>query len=65
MNRQGIMDEISRSMGSVPDWLQMLPDPELEHIWGMTSWFMSDSKLSARDKALIGLGAATAVHCPY
>jgi AhpD family alkylhydroperoxidase len=28
-------------------------------------WFMSDSKLTARDKALVAFGAAAATHCPY
>jgi AhpD family alkylhydroperoxidase len=34
-------------------------------MWGMTSWFMTDTKLSAKEKALVALGAATANHCPY
>jgi hypothetical protein len=65
MKRQEVLDQITRSMGSVPDWLGKLPDTQLEHVWGLTAWFLSDSKLSARDKALVAFGAATATHCPY
>lgn len=63
--RQEILGQITETMGFVPDWLGRLPDLELEHIWGMTAWFMRDSRLTARDKALVAFGAATAVHCPY
>jgi alkylhydroperoxidase/carboxymuconolactone decarboxylase family protein YurZ len=65
MTRQEIYSQITKSMGSVPEWLSRMPDATLEHAWGMQSWFMSDSKLSARDKALVAFGAATANHCGY
>ncbi len=65
MDRQTIIEEITKSMGSVPDWLNGIPDPMLEHVWGMTNWFLNDSKLSGRDKALVAFGAASATHCPY
>jgi hypothetical protein len=65
MNRREITDEITKSMGMVPEWLDNLPDGQLEHIWGMQSWFMTDTVLSARDKAMVAFGAATANHCPY
>lgn len=65
MNRQEVLNEINQSMGFVPEWLSRLPDPELEHVWGETAWFLGDSRLTARDKALIGFGAAAAIHCPY
>jgi AhpD family alkylhydroperoxidase len=64
-NRQEINNEITRSLGIIPDWLSKLPDEQLEHIWGMQSWIMKDTALSARDKALVAFGAAAANHCPY
>jgi hypothetical protein len=51
--------------GSVPGWLSGMPDDQLEMEWANISWLMSDSKLSARDKALVAFGAASAIHCPY
>jgi len=64
-SRQEILNEITQGMGMVPDWLGNLPDEQLEHIWGMEAWFMKDTTLNARDKALAALGAATANHCEY
>ena len=65
MARQDILDQITQALGAVPDWLAGMPDPQLEHQWGMISWVLSDTVLSARDKALVSFGAAAAVHCPY
>ncbi len=65
MKRRDIVEQITKTMGAVPDWLASLPDEQLEHVWGMTSWFMSDTRLKARDKALVAFGAATANHCQY
>ena len=65
MTRQEILNQISQTLGGVPGWLDGVPDPQLEHVWGHTLWFLSDSKLSARDKALAAFGAAAANHCEY
>jgi hypothetical protein len=65
MTRQEILDQITQSMGAVPEWLKSAPDVPLQHMWGMLGWFMSDTKLSAKEKALVALGAATANHCQY
>lgn len=65
MARQDTLDQIRQALGSVPGWLEGLPDPQLEHQWGLIAWVLSDTALSARDKALVAFGAATAVHCPY
>lgn len=65
MKRDEILKQITDNMGFVPDWLKVLPEPQLEHMWGLTSWFLNDSRLRARDKALVAFGAASATHCPY
>ncbi len=65
MTRQQILEQISETLGSVPGWLGDQPDPHLEHLWGLTAWFLSDSKLTARDKALVAFGAAAAGRCSY
>ena len=62
MARQDILAQITQTLGSVPDWLSGLPDPQLEHQWGLIAWVLSDSALSSRDKALVAYGAAAAVH---
>jgi hypothetical protein len=63
--RQDVLNEIQQTMGSVPAWLDAIPDPQLEHQWGLIRWLLSDTQLSGRDKALVAFGAAAAVHCPY
>ncbi len=65
MARQEALDQIKQALGEVPGWLNGLPDPQLEHQWGLIAWLLSDSALSARDKALVAFGAAEAAHCPY
>ena len=63
--RDEVLNEIRQTLGDVPGWLGGLPDPQLEHQWGLIAWVLSDTKLSARDKALVSFGDAGAVHCPY
>ena len=65
MTRQEILDEIEGAMGFVPDWMNEMPDDVLEQYWTTEKWVGSDTKISARDKMLIGYGAAAAIHCPY
>jgi hypothetical protein len=65
MTRQELLDQITQAFGLVSDWLGGLPDPQLEHQWGLIAWYLSDSKLTGRDKASVGFGAAAALHCPY
>lgn len=65
MNRQQVLGEVQEMMGLVPNWIARLPDGELEHFWGMQKWFLGDSRLTSREKALVAFGAASATHCPY
>ena len=65
MTRQKVLDQITKTLGSVPGWLEKLPDTQLEHVWGNLAWFLTDSKLTVRDKALVAFGAAAAGRCPY
>jgi hypothetical protein len=43
MTRQESLDQITQMLGVVPDWLAGLPDPQLEHQWGLIAWLLSDS----------------------
>ncbi len=65
MARQEVLDQIQQMLGAVPGWFAGMPDPQLEHQWGLTVWFLSDTKLSGRDKALVAFGAAATAHCVY
>jgi alkylhydroperoxidase/carboxymuconolactone decarboxylase family protein YurZ len=65
MARQEILDHFEQNFGLVPDFLRQMPDPVLEQYTNTLDWVLSDTKLSARDKALVAFGAASAIHCPY
>ncbi len=45
--------------------MEIMPDPVLDQYWATLSWVLSDSALTARDKALVAFGAASATHCGY
>ena len=64
-NRQEILDQFAQNFGLVPDYLAEMPDPVLEQYTNTLNWVLSDTTLSARDKALVAFGAASAIHCPY
>lgn len=63
--RQEILVDIEEAFGFVPNWLNEMPDAVLEQYWENHVWVCSDSSLSGREKALIALGAASALHCEY
>lgn len=65
MTKQEILNDVTRTLGAVPGWLARLDGEQLEHTWGQQTWFMKDTKLSARDKALVAFGAASANHCAF
>ena len=62
-NRQQILDQFAQNFGLVPDFLSEMPDPVLEQYNNTLNWVLSDTALTARDKALVTFGAATAIHC--
>lgn len=65
MTRQEIVGQVEQTLGFLPGWMSDMPDEVLAQYWDNTKWVLSDTKLSARDKALVAYGAATAMHCPY
>jgi len=65
MSRQDTLERVRGAMGFVPDWIEQVPDSQVEWFWAMQEWFQTESRLSARDKALAALGAASAIHCQY
>ena len=65
MARQQILEQAEQNFGLVPDFLREMPDAVLEQYWATLNWVMSDTALSARDKALVAFGAASAIHCGY
>lgn len=59
-------NEIEEYLGQVPSWMENLAEPAAEHSWGIVRDLeLGETELSAREKALIGVGAAAAMQCPY
>jgi hypothetical protein len=65
MTRQEIVAQVKQAFGFVPGWMDGMPDSVLDQYWATLSWVLSDTKLAARDKALVAFGAASATHCSY
>ena len=65
MARSDIEKEITEVLGGVPGWLESYPDGQLEHAWSQLKWVLGDSRLSAREKALVSFGAASAIQCQF
>ena len=65
MARSDIMKEVADVLGGVPGWLESYPDGQLEHAWATLTWVLGDTRLTAREKALVSFGAAAAVQCQY
>ena len=65
MTRQEIFAQVKQAFGFVPEYLDKAPDSILEQYWSLLTFYMSDSALSAQQKALIGFGASSANHCEY
>ncbi|MEY7851818.1 carboxymuconolactone decarboxylase family protein [Natrarchaeobius sp. A-rgal3] len=58
--------EMEEYMGMVPSWIEALPEPSADHSWAIVRDLQfGETELTGREKALVGLGAAAAIQCPY
>ena len=58
--------EIEQFLGRVPSWIATLSPSASDHSWGIVRDLMlGETVLPNREKALVGLGAAAAIQCPY
>lgn len=59
-------EELEQYLGQVPSFIEELADSTVDHSWGlMRDLELAETELSSREKALVGLGAASAIQCPY
>lgn len=59
-------EEIEAYLGQVPSWLEALSEPAADHSWGVVRDLeFGETELPNREKALVALGAAAAMNCPY
>ncbi|GAB3671753.1 hypothetical protein GCM10028856_23650 [Halopiger thermotolerans] len=58
--------EMEEYLGRVPSWIEALPEPAADHCWKtVRDLQLGETELAQREKALVGLGAAAAIQCPY
>jgi AhpD family alkylhydroperoxidase len=61
-----IRAEIEKAFGSVPSWVEALPDSALEGFWTMMRDFqLAETAIPNKYKELIGLGVSGATRCRY
>ena len=66
MATQQTVQEMEESLGQVPGFMEIIAEPASDHSWGIfRDLTMGETELSPREKALIGVGAAAAMNCPY
>jgi AhpD family alkylhydroperoxidase len=66
MATQQTVQEMEETLGQVPDWMEIIAEPASDHSWGIfRDLTMGETELSPREKALVGVGAAAAMQCPY
>nr|WP_276246137.1 MULTISPECIES: carboxymuconolactone decarboxylase family protein [unclassified Haladaptatus] len=67
MVSKATQQEMEGMLGQVPSWMENLAESASEHSWGLFRDLNlgEDTELSAREKALIGVGVAAAISCPF
>lgn len=59
-------NEIEQSLGQVPSWIENISEPASDHSWGLfRDLSFGETELTPREKALIGVGVAASINCPY
>lgn len=58
--------EVREYLGQVPSWLEGVAEPAADHSWRhLRDLELGETELPNREKALVALGAAAALNCPY
>ncbi|WP_331235768.1 carboxymuconolactone decarboxylase family protein [Natronorarus salvus] len=59
-------EEIEAYLGGVPSWIGAIAEPAADHSWRLARDLQfEETELPNREKALVALGAAAAIGCPY
>ena len=59
-------NEIEAHLGVIPAEMEAIAEPVSDHMWSFVRDLQySDTELSAREKALVGLGASAAIKEPF
>ncbi|GEM_PF-292356 len=64
--RSQVLGEVKQCFGVVPEWIERLPEGELQHEWGLIrSLELGRTAIPHKFKELIGLAVASALRCRY
>jgi AhpD family alkylhydroperoxidase len=64
--RSAVRTEIQQMFGSVPTWVEEIPDAALEGFWTtMRDFQLAETAIPNKYKELIGLGVSGATRCRY
>jgi AhpD family alkylhydroperoxidase len=64
--KSAIKAEIQKTFGSIPSWVEELPDSALEGFWTtMRDFQLAETAIPNKYKELIGLGVSGATRCRY
>jgi AhpD family alkylhydroperoxidase len=64
--KSAVRTEIQQTFGSVPSWVDEIPDPALEGFWTtMRDFQLAQTAIPNKYKELIGLGVSGATRCRY
>lgn len=59
-------NEMEAALGMVPSWMEHLAEPASDHSWGIfRDLTFGETELTPREKALVGVGVAAGINCPY
>jgi AhpD family alkylhydroperoxidase len=66
MDRNKIISDIKNTLGTVPGFINSIPDDALESEWTLFKRFeLSETSLPPKYKELVGLAVASVLHCWY
>lgn len=66
LKKNEVLREIRETLGSVPKCLEGIPESSIEQEWGlMKKLEFGETMIPNKYKELIGIGVASAIHCPY
>lgn len=66
MKKVEVLREIRETLGSVPKFIEGVPESTIELEWELIKRVeLNETMIPNKYKELIGLGVASAIHCPY
>lgn len=58
--------EIEETFGLVPEFMEVVSEPALDHSWGLLRDLqLGETEIPAKYKTLMGLAVSAALQCPY